>query len=77
VLAVYGPFNYGGMHTSESNARFDLMLRQRDPRSGIRDFEKVDELAGAQGLRLVQDCAMPATIGRWYGWSKRGRGVNA
>ena len=38
-----GLFNYGGLHTSESNARFDLMLRQRDPRSGIRDFEKVDE----------------------------------
>jgi hypothetical protein len=60
VVAVYGPFNYGGLHTSESNARFDLMLRQRDPRSGIRDFEKVDELASRHGLRLVKDYAMPA-----------------
>jgi hypothetical protein len=36
------------------------MLRSRDPASGIRDFEAVDALAAAQGLRLVEDCAMPA-----------------
>ena len=27
VLAVYGPFNYGGRFTSDSNARFDAILR--------------------------------------------------
>lgn len=73
VLAVYGPFNYGGLHTSESNARFDLMLRQRDPRSGIRDFEKVDELASGQGLKLAQDYAMPAN-NRTVVWVKGARG---
>jgi len=60
VLAAYGPFAYGGCHTSQSNARFDLMLRARDPRSGIRNFEEVDALARAQGLVLVRDVAMPA-----------------
>lgn len=60
VLAVYGPFNYGGVHTSESNARFDTMLRTRDSRSGIRDFENVNELAQRQGLKLLEDRAMPA-----------------
>ena len=60
VLAVYGPFKYGGVHTAESNARFDLMLRERDPRSGLRDFEAVDALAQANGFRLVRDEAMPA-----------------
>ncbi len=35
-------------------------MRSRDPLSGIRDFEAVDALAAAQGLRLVEDCAMPA-----------------
>jgi hypothetical protein len=60
VLAVYGPFAYGGRHTSQSNARFDLLLRDRDPRSGIRNFEDVDALALAQGLSLVRDVAMPA-----------------
>ena len=60
VFALYGPFNYQGRHTSESNARFDAMLRERDPRSGIRDFEKINALAEAAGLSLQEDNAMPA-----------------
>lgn len=59
-FAVYGPFRYAGQFTSHSNAAFDEALRQRDPLSGIRDFEAVEALAAAQGLRLVEDCAMPA-----------------
>lgn len=59
VLAVYGPFNYGGRFTSDSNARFDQWLKARDPASGVRDFEAVDTLARAQGLTLLQDHAMP------------------
>ncbi len=60
VLAVYGPFNYAGTYTSDSNRDFDAWLRARDPRSGLRDFEAVDALARAAGLRLVGDAAMPA-----------------
>jgi len=60
VLAVYGPFRYGGHHTAPSNAQFDALLRQRDPRSGIRDFEAVNALAAAAGLAFVSDHAMPA-----------------
>ena len=60
VLAVYGPFNYKGAFTSESNARFDAWLKSRDPASGVRDFEAVDALARARGLMLQQDIAMPA-----------------
>lgn len=60
VVAVYGPFNYGGAFTSPSNAAFDATLRRRSPRSGIRDFEAVDQLAQSIGLKLVADCAMPA-----------------
>lgn len=60
VVVVYGPFNYGGTYTSHSNREFDGWLRARDPRSGIRDFEAVDALARAIGLRLVDDVAMPA-----------------
>jgi cyclopropane fatty-acyl-phospholipid synthase-like methyltransferase len=60
VLAVYGPFNYGGEYTSESNREFDAWLKARDPRSGIRDFEAVDALARAIGLALMDDVAMPA-----------------
>jgi cyclopropane fatty-acyl-phospholipid synthase-like methyltransferase len=60
VLAVYGPFNYNGAFTSDSNARFDAWLKSRDPASGVRDFEAVDALARAQGLVLQQDVAMPS-----------------
>ncbi len=60
LLCLYGPFNYGGKFTSESNARFDAWLKGRDPASGVRDFEALDRLAEAQGLALVRDVAMPA-----------------
>jgi cyclopropane fatty-acyl-phospholipid synthase-like methyltransferase len=60
TLAVYGPFNYGGQFTSDSNRQFELWLKQRSPVSGIRDFEAVDALASSIGLRLVADHAMPA-----------------
>lgn len=60
VLCVYGPFRYRGDYTSASNAEFDRFLRQRDPLSGIRDFEALDRLACAQGLELAADHAMPA-----------------
>ena len=60
TLVVYGPFNYGGAFSSDSNRAFDASLRARDPRMGIRDLEAVDALARAIGLRLVDDVAMPA-----------------
>jgi SAM-dependent methyltransferase len=60
VLVVYGPFRYGGVFTTDSNAAFDRSLRARDPASGIRDFEAVNALAEAQGFELQADHAMPA-----------------
>ena len=60
VLAIYGPFNYNGAFTSDSNARFDAWLKARDPASGVRDYEAVDALAREQGLVLQQDITMPA-----------------
>jgi SAM-dependent methyltransferase len=72
LLLVYGPFRYGGQFTSHSNAAFDEALRARDPLSGIRDFEAVQELARAQGLQLVDDQAMPAN-NQTLVWRKQGR----
>lgn len=60
TFCLYGPFNYGGNYTSESNARFDAMLRRNDPASGLRDFEKINALAEAARLTLQEDNAMPA-----------------
>jgi SAM-dependent methyltransferase len=60
VFALYGPFMYSGAHTSESNARFDAMLRARDPKSGLRDFEAIEALAKRSGLIFQEDYPMPA-----------------
>ena len=60
VLAIYGPFRYAGAYTSPSNEAFDRMLRDRDPQSGIRDFEAVDGLARRAGFGLKADHRMPA-----------------
>jgi hypothetical protein len=60
VFALYGPFHYGGKPTSPSNAEFDLWLRDRDPKSGVRDLEAIRDLAAHQGLALEEDNAMPA-----------------
>jgi len=69
ILAVYGPFNYKGQYTSESNARFDLWLAQQHPESAIRDFEAVDLLALDAGFELQEDHAMPAN-NRLLVWHK-------
>lgn len=60
LLCVYGPFNQDGAFSSDSNRQFDAWLKARDPEAGIRDAEAVDALAAAQGLRCVEDVAMPA-----------------
>lgn len=57
---LYGPFNYNGKYTSDSNQRFDAWLKNHDPKSGIRDFEALDKLAKEAGLLLVKDVEMPA-----------------
>lgn len=60
LFIAYGPFNYNGAFTSDSNRNFDGWLKARDPRSGIRDFEAIDALARTQQLELREDVAMPA-----------------
>ncbi len=59
-LAIYGPFNVGGRHTSEGNASFDASLKAKSPHQGLRDVEAVNALARRAGLALVEDRAMPA-----------------
>ncbi|MEM6483511.1 MAG: DUF938 domain-containing protein [Pseudomonadota bacterium] len=70
LLIAYGPFNCGGSYTSESNECFDQWLKDRDPRSGIRDQEWVDGLANEAGYAPKTDVAMPAN-NRLLVWEKR------
>ena len=72
MLVLYGPFNYNNAYTSDSNARFDIWLKQRDPESGIRNFEDVEQLANAANLFIQHDYAMPAN-NRLLCWIKQQR----
>ncbi len=58
-LMIYGPFNYQGHYTSDSNAAFDQWLKSRDPESGIKDFEYLHQLASTADMSLLEDYEMP------------------
>jgi cyclopropane fatty-acyl-phospholipid synthase-like methyltransferase len=70
IFVLYGPFNYQGRFTSDSNARFDGWLKGRDPGMGVRDFEALDGLAVAAGMALQEDFPMPAN-NRILCWRRR------
>lgn len=70
LFALYGPFNYQGQYTSDSNCQFDQHLKAIDPDQGIRDFERVNETAETAGLRLLEDNSMPAN-NRLIIWRKQ------
>ena len=69
VFILYGPFNYHGKYTSQSNAEFDQWLKSRDPESGIRDFDALDQLAEKNQLSLKYDIEMAAN-NRILCWEK-------
>jgi len=69
VFLLYGPFNYNGEFTSESNVRFEMWLKSQAAHQGIRDFEAMEKLAGVAGMQLINDVAMPAN-NRILVWQK-------
>jgi len=69
IFISYGPFNYNGKFSSESNARFDFWLKDRDPLSGIRDIDELDVFATAVNMKLINDIEMPVN-NRLLVWQK-------
>lgn len=59
-LCIYGPFNYAGTYTSGSNELFDQSLRSRNAQMGLRDIEKVQQLAQCFDFNHLNDFQMPA-----------------
>jgi Protein of unknown function (DUF938) len=59
-ICIYGPFNYNGAYTSDSNAFFDQWLKSKNSSSGIRNFEDIMSLSTSRGFSLLNDIAMPA-----------------
>ena len=60
LLVVYGPVKIAGAFVGPTNENFDRQLRQRDPHSGIRDLEWLDELALGAGLAREELNDLPA-----------------
>ena len=69
LLILYGPFNYNGKFTSESNRNFDHWLKSRDPKSGVRDFSNLNKLAEKNSLLIIDDIEMAAN-NRILCWKK-------
>lgn len=70
VMYCYGPYRYSDKLLEPSNIEFDRWLKQRDPESGVRQFEEVNQLAEANGFVLQGDRAMPAN-NRSLWWIKK------
>lgn len=68
-LCTYGPYNYNGAYTCASNEQFDQWLKNRNPQSGIKDFEWLNTLATDNEMILVNDHKMPAN-NRILVWQK-------
>lgn len=61
LVFFYGPFNYDGNYTSESNKNFDAWLAQEySASSSIRNFEDVLASMQKNGFKLLKDHEMPA-----------------
>lgn len=70
LFAQYGPFNYNGKYTSESNARFDQWLKQQHPLSCIKHFEQLQAFATENAMDCIDDIEMPAN-NRLLVWQKQ------
>ena len=60
ALYLYGPYMIDGAHTSESNARFDEILKSRHPSWGLRNLADVVSAALDAELKLDRTVEMPA-----------------
>jgi cyclopropane fatty-acyl-phospholipid synthase-like methyltransferase len=59
-VIFYGPFKYQGDFSSPGDAEFDLSLKAKDPLSGIRAFEDINNNMIKNGFELIEDYEMPA-----------------
>lgn len=60
LLIMYGPYNVNGTIEPQSNIDFDIMLRSKDARWGIRDLRELKEIAKESGIEFLELIDMPA-----------------
>lgn len=58
-VLIYGPFKYDGQFTSVAHEELDRELKAKDPSSGIRAFEDVNNAMIKNGFELILDVDMP------------------
>ncbi len=59
-VILYGPYNFDGKFTSDSNKDFDKWLKDRDKESGIRHFEDLSNVMTKNGIQFTEKVDMPA-----------------
>lgn len=60
LFLIYGAFKYKGKFTTDSNKDFEEWLKERDPKSGVRDFERVRDELKNRSFSLLKDISMPS-----------------
>lgn len=68
-FCLYGPMNYLGNYTSNSNAEFDQWLKVQAPHQGIREFHELNRQALMANMVFIEDNPMPAN-NRLLVWQK-------
>ena len=59
ILYIYGPFKHGHKHNSLGNKKFDLSLKEKNTRWGIRNIEDIEKAAINNNLLLEKIEEMP------------------
>jgi SAM-dependent methyltransferase len=60
VLYLYGPYRVTGEPLAPSNEAFDESLRAQNREWGLRELDRIREVAEAHELELVETAPMPA-----------------
>jgi len=55
LVFFYGPFNYNQKFTSTSNEELDKWIRDKDAKSGIRNFEDIKQKMEKVGFKILKD----------------------
>jgi cyclopropane fatty-acyl-phospholipid synthase-like methyltransferase len=66
-VLVYGPWRDDDRPLEPSNAQFEVWLKDRDPRNGIRRIQAADATAARFGFARIDDRPMPSNnrLIRW------------
>lgn len=60
LLISYGPYAVNGVITPESNCKFDMSLKERNPEWGLRDIAELEKLANKFSMELKEAVDMPS-----------------